>query len=278
MHRIQPPACAPMAAPRDTPCVAPGRESIVGYPVCTHSLDQLADEIDRHLAHRDRPRWVACLNPHSATVARDDAQFDRALHGADWVIPDGVGVVIASRMQRGHIRDRITGTDVFTAVNRRLAARGGSVFFLGSTPDNLEAIRARLAIDFPGLRIAGMVSPPFRDVHTDAETDAMVAAINAARPDMLWVGMTAPKQEKWLAAHLHRLDVGAAAGIGAVFDFYTGRVRRSHPAFQRLGLEWLPRLLQQPGRLWRRTFVSAPRFLSQALLQSLRARAPRITS
>lgn len=251
---------------------APGRESIVGYAVCTHSLKELADEVERDLACRDRPRWIACLNPHSATVARRDEPFDRALRGADWVIPDGVGVIIASRMRRGRIRERITGSDVFSEINRRLAVRGGSVFLLGSTPENLETIRARLGMEFPGLRVAGTLSPPFRDVHDDDDVEAMISAVNAARPDVLWVGMTAPKQEKWIAAHLHRLDVGVAAGIGAVFDFYTGRVRRSHPAFQRFGLEWLPRLVRQPRRLWRRTFVSAPLFMGRVLGESLRDR------
>ena len=115
--------------------------------------------------------------------------------------------------------------------------------------------------DYPRIRFAGSYSPPFKQEYSEDELEAMIAAINQARPDILWVGMTAPKQEKWLCQNLYRLDVRFAAAIGAVFDFYTGRVRRSHPIFQRLGLEWLPRLVQEPMRLWKRMFISAPIFL-----------------
>lgn len=104
----------------------------------------------------------------------------------------------------------------------------------------------------------------------DVELEAMIAAINQASPDILWVGMTAPKQEKWIHQNLHRLDVRFVAAIGAVFDFYTGRVKRSHPIFQRLGLEWLPRLVQEPRRLWRRMFVSAPIFLWHVVREKLK--------
>jgi N-acetylglucosaminyldiphosphoundecaprenol N-acetyl-beta-D-mannosaminyltransferase len=240
-------------------------ERIVGFPVRTDPLSAVVDDVERCIAEGGPPRWMAFLNPHSTVVARELPCFETALQLADWIVPDGAGIVLASRLQRGRICRRITGSDVFTALNARLAARGGSVFFLGSTPETLAAITARMAVEFPGVRIAGTLSPPFKAEYTADETDAMIAAVNAGRPDVLWVGMTAPKQEMWIHAHLPRLDVRFAAGIGAVFDFYTGRVRRSHPVFQRLGLEWLPRLVQQPRRLWRRTFVSAPLFLARAV-------------
>ena len=119
--------------------------------------------------------------------------------------------------------------------------------------------------DFPKVRVAGVYSPAFRDVFSAEENAAMVAAINAARPDVLWVGMTAPKQEKWVRQHRDQLDVRFIGPVGAVFDFFIGRVKRSHPLFQRLGLEWLPRLLQEPRRLWRRNFVSNPSFLLRVI-------------
>ncbi len=214
-------------------------------------------------------RWLACANPHSLEVARADAAFAAALHAADLLVPDGVGMVLASRILGGRIRARVTGSDIFLGLNAALSARGGtSCFFLGSTDENLAAIRDRMAADFPGVRVAGVYSPPFRDEFTDADDAAMVAAVNAAAPDVLWVGMTALKQEKWLHRNLAQLEtVRFAAAVGAVFDFYTGRVRRSHPAFRRLGLEWLPRLLRQPRRLWRRNFVSNPRFLMRVIWQ-----------
>lgn len=124
-----------------------------------------------------------------------------------------------------------------------------------------------MAQDFPNIELAGAYSPPFKPEYTRAELDEMIAAVNAVEPDVLWVGMTAPKQEKWIYDNLSMLDVKFVGAIGAVFDFYTGRVKRAHPIFQKLGLEWLPRLLQQPRRLWRRMFISAPIFLWHLLKQ-----------
>ena len=136
-----------------------------------------------------------------------------------------------------------------------------SVFFLGSTEDTLTAICERMSKDWPNIRVAGIFSPPFKATFSDEDIELMVHRINMVEPDVLWVGMTAPKQEEWIYKVLPQLNVRFAAAVGAVFDFYTGRIKRPHPLFRRLGLEWLPRLLQEPGRLWRRTFASAPIFL-----------------
>lgn len=237
-------------------------QNILSYTIHSGSLVQCVDSVVSRIANNDAPSWLACINPHSYVAALDESEFSDALHGADWLIPDGSGIVLASYMLGGNIRNRITGSDVFSALNFKANELGGlSVFFLGSTPDCLEEIRVRMARDYPQIRFAGSYSPPFKQDYTGDELEAMIAAINQARPDILWVGMTAPKQEKWIHQNLHRLDVRFAAAIGAVFDFYTGRVVRSHPAFQRLGLEWLPRLIQEPRRLWRRMFISAPVFM-----------------
>ncbi|MDS4027991.1 MAG: WecB/TagA/CpsF family glycosyltransferase [Candidatus Contendobacter sp.] len=225
-------------------------------------------------AKPDMPcRWLACLNPHSYAVALNDPPFAQALHAADWLIPDGAGIILASKLLGGQIHERVTGSDVFWGINRYLDARGGySCFFLGSTEDTLRQITVRMAHDYPNLRVAGVYSPPFKAEFSAADNQAMIAAVNAARPDVLWVSMTAPKQEKWLHQHQAQLNVKFAAAVGAVFDFYTGRVKRSHPIFQRWYLEWLPRLLQEPRRLWRRMIVSAPIFLWHVLRQRSRLR------
>jgi N-acetylglucosaminyldiphosphoundecaprenol N-acetyl-beta-D-mannosaminyltransferase len=150
------------------------------------------------------------------------------------------------------------------------SAGGMKVFFLGATEGTLALIRAiawqriirilrcwHVFAAVQGQRI------PIREI------DEMVNAINAVEPDVLWVGMTAPKQEKWIHQNRGRLKVKFAGAIGAVFDFYAGQVKRSHPVFQRLGLEWLPRLIQQPKRLWRRMFVSAPLFVWHVFKQKM---------
>jgi N-acetylglucosaminyldiphosphoundecaprenol N-acetyl-beta-D-mannosaminyltransferase len=255
----------------------PVAENIAGYKVGTLGVSACVRDVVGWItgvqadARSERCRWLACMNPHSYAVSLNDLAFSKALHEADWLIPDGAGVVLASKILGGQIRERVTGSDIFKGVLEALNKKGGhSVFFLGATEETLTAIRERMAVDFLGIRVAGTYSPPFKPEYSVEENDAMIAAINAANTEVLWVGMTAPKQEKWIFENRARLNVKFAGAIGAVFDFYTGRVKRSHPLFQRLGLEWLPRLVQQPRRLWRRMFVSAPIFLWHVIKAWLR--------
>ena len=238
------------------------KREILGYQVEGSRLDACVEALARALDEPTR-RWLACLNPHSYVVALQDDAFARALRDADWLLPDGVGVVIAARVLGRDVPERVTGPDVFLALHARLDRErpGTRVFFLGGTEDTLTRIEARMKADHPRLVVAGTYSPPFRPAWSDAEIDEMVRLVNAARPDLLWVGLTAPKQEKWIHETLPRLEVRVAGAVGAVFDFYAGTVKRSPVVFRRLGLEWLPRLAQQPRRLWRRMGHSAPVFL-----------------
>lgn len=249
-------------------------ENILGYPVVVGGAASCIDdalESVRQPAPPGRCQWLACLNPHSYAMALDDRMFATALHAANWLIPDGVGIVLASRVLGGDIRDRVTGSDVFYGVHERLNQLGGHrVFFLGATEETLAEIRRRMAEQYPGIEVAGTYSPPFKQEFSDTDNRAMIEAINTARPDVLWVGISAPKQEKWLYQHCAELNVRFAAAVGAVFDFFTGQVTRSHPVFQRLGLEWLPRLVQEPLRLWQRMGVSAPIFLWHVLRERTR--------
>jgi N-acetylglucosaminyldiphosphoundecaprenol N-acetyl-beta-D-mannosaminyltransferase len=238
------------------------QEKILDYDLIVADVATLVAEIDKGLQTSGPARWLACLNPHSFACALDDLAFKKALQHADYLIADGVGVVLASRWLSGHINKRITGSDIFYGLNAIMQDRGGcSVFFLGSTEECLADIRERFTRDYPAVRLAGTWSPPFKSEWTEEELWEMRRTINLAKPDVLWVGMTAPKQEKWIKSNLSHLDIKFAAAIGAVFDFYTGRVKRSSPIFQKLGLEWLPRLFAQPRRLWRRMVISAPIFI-----------------
>jgi N-acetylglucosaminyldiphosphoundecaprenol N-acetyl-beta-D-mannosaminyltransferase len=246
-------------------------EDVVGYKVSTLGVQACMADVMAWITKQDADeigqcRWLACLNPHSYAVALGDNLFSLALRASDWLVADGTGVVLASRILGGTIRERVTGSDIFRGVMEALErSNGGSVFFLGATDETLAAIRRRMAVDFPHVRIAGTCSPPFKQTFSDEDNGMMVAAVNAANPDVLWVGMSAPKQEKWLHEHCGLLNVRFAAAVGAVFDYYTGRVSRAHPVLQRMGLEWLPRLMQEPMRLWRRMFISAPIFLWHVL-------------
>ena len=243
-------------------------ETIADYQISAKTIQVCLSEIVTWIRYGDSSKYFVCANPHSLEVARIDKVFEEALRAADLVIPDGMGIVIASRILGGSIQKRITGSDLFLGLSRLLAddtSRTYRYYFLGSTEDNLEKIRQRIAADFPNLLVCGTYSPPFRDEFSEEEKRLMVEAVNNAEPDVLWVGMTAPKQEKWIYQNRNRLNVKFIGAIGAVFDFYTGNVKRSHPLFQKLGIEWLPRFLREPRRLWYRNFVSNPSFLLRVI-------------
>jgi N-acetylglucosaminyldiphosphoundecaprenol N-acetyl-beta-D-mannosaminyltransferase len=208
-------------------------------------------------------RWLACINHHSYVVAKGDRGFADALRSADWLIPDGAGFVLASRLWPQGIRERITGSDIFLGVNEALEGKGGgTVFFLGSTDESLALIRARMRRDFPNVRVVGFHSPPFMTRCSEADVDDAIARINEVRPDVLWVLMNAPQQERWIYDNKERLGVKFAAALGDALDSYGER--KLPVVRQRLGLEWLPKPLRD-RRAWRATFVSAPRFLWDVL-------------
>ncbi len=242
--------------------IGAGNEWILGYDVYSRTMRECVREIADSVQKNEKHQWLACLNPHSYVMALRLPAFASALMGANWLIPDGAGIVLASKVLGGRIHGRITGPDLFEALHDELQSRdGATVFFLGSTEDNLTKIREKMQHDWPGIEVVGTYSPPFKATFSVEDTNEMISAVNVAKPDLLWVGMTAPKQEQWIADAIDRLDVKFAGSIGAVFDFYVGRIRRSHPLFRTMGLEWLPRLFQEPRRLWRRMLISAPIFL-----------------
>jgi N-acetylglucosaminyldiphosphoundecaprenol N-acetyl-beta-D-mannosaminyltransferase len=242
-------------------------EDIVGYSVCTDPVQKIIPQITDRIRNRTRPCcYFTCLNPHSAEMAARDAEFEAALKGSDFVVADGIGIVYVSRLTGGAIRERITGMDIFSSLSQAMSETGGmSCYFLGSTDDTLAKIRLRMAKEFPNVRIAGSFSPPFKPQFDSRDNSEMIQRINDSGADILWVGLTAPKQEMWIHNNLSELDVAFAGPIGAVFDFYAGNIKRAGPVVQKLGLEWLPRLFQEPRRLWRRSLVSAPSFFLRSV-------------
>ncbi len=248
-------------------------EIILDYPVVladkSTCLEVIADWINSDTVLKS----FVCANPHSLYEASKDESFKQALKNADLVTPDGTGIVLASRILGGSIKERITGSDIFWGLSELLNERqSGKFFFLGSTESTLRQIKVKMAEEYPYIEVVGTYSPPFKPSFDESDNKAMIKAINAVAPDVLWVGMTAPKQEKWIHENRNKLNVKFVGAIGAVFDFYIGNVKRSHPIFQQIGLEWLPRLVQEPKRLWRRNFISSPMFLLQVLEQKLRRR------
>lgn len=220
----------------------------------------------------DAPRQISVVNAHSVAVARRDPDFLRAIEASDLVLPDSVPLVWISRLLGRPLRQRLAGPDYCESVCRWAERRGRSVFFLGSTPEVLERIRARLREKFPGLNVAGVHSPPYRAEFTFEDSEEMLRAVARARPDILWVGLTAPKQEKWIRRFRPRLECKMAVGIGAAFDFLAGTRRRAPAWVQAMGCEWLYRFLQEPRRLWRRYVLSNGEILALTVVELVRVR------
>lgn len=242
--------------------------NILGYETSAVGLSGDIEAAWKILERGRSGRYMACSNPHSLVEARKDSAFSRALSEADILLPDGVGIVVAARLLGLDLHERVTGSDFFSELSRQAESREGlRYFFMGSTGPVLERVVSRLNSEFPQIEVCGVYSPPFKDELDDEDNAEIIRRVNEARPDVLWVGMTAPKQEKWIHKNKDRLNVPLIGAIGAVFDFYAGTKRRAPEWACKLGLEWLPRLLREPRRLFRRNFVSSPLFLMMVLRQ-----------
>lgn len=214
---------------------------------------------------------IDTVNAHSFVMAQEDGAFARALQKADALLPDGISIVKACRWlgTENAPDEKIAGADLFAYEMGKLEKRGGTCFFLGSSPETLARIKERAAKDYPHIRVE-TYSPPYKASFSPSENQAMLDAVHAADPDLLWVGMTAPKQEKWLDEHWPGLRIRCHAGaIGAVFDFYAGTVQRAPQKWIDAGLEWLYRLLKEPRRTWRRYLIDNPRFVWLVLKEKL---------
>lgn len=214
-------------------------------------------------------RILACLNPHSYITASHDDNFRGALLKSEWLVPDGIGIVWGTKVLGNSVKERITGFDVFKAVMTQLDSKGGSVFYLGSTQGVLDKIESKMAKTYPGVTLAGLYSPPFKSDFSSVDNAKMIEAVNSVKPDVLWVGMTAPKQEKWLNIHRGSLKVNVAGAIGAVFDFFAGNSKRAPMIMQRIGLEWVHRSIISPSRLGKRNLASNPKFVLDILRHKL---------
>jgi N-acetylglucosaminyldiphosphoundecaprenol N-acetyl-beta-D-mannosaminyltransferase len=242
--------------------------SLLGVHVGAGSLPDLVSAARTAIAIRRDPFVFACANPHSLVVARSDIEFRRALELASAVVADGVGCRLAGALSGVSVGPRITGSDFFVSVMASLNQAGGKAFFFGSSDVVLSKLTKRVNGDFPQVSVRGL-SPPFRAWSVE-ENLQMIEEIREFNPDVLWVGMTAPKQEKWVAANSAQLQIPVIASIGAVFDYYAGVTHRAPQWICDLGLEWLYRLPREPKRLWRRTFVSAPVFLWYVMWERIR--------
>lgn len=210
------------------------------------------DAVERVMAwaQRREPRYVCICNVHSVVTAGSDVSLRGAINDADLATPDGMPVAWLIGHRRGSRQPRVNGPDLTVALCREAARRGVVVAFYGSTPETLDLLSRKLPAEFPGLRLGAMISPPFRALRED-ERCAYVEQLNESGAGIIFVGLGCPKQEVWMAAQQREIK-GVLIGVGAAFEFMAGTVLRPPKWMQRLGLEWLGRLLAEPKRLWRR--------------------------
>lgn len=206
---------------------------------------------------------INTINAHSYNTALKDPLFAKALMKGDALIPDGASIVKVCKWlkMQSQPRERIAGWDLFVLEMKRLNEKGGRCMFMGSSEKVLALIKKRAAIDYPNLEVV-TYSPPYKPEFSQEDNAAIVAAINEANPDLLWIGMTAPKQEKWIYNNWQKLNIHCHVGtVGAVFDFYAGTTERAPLWWQQHSLEWLYRLLKEPKRMWRRYLIGNVLFL-----------------
>ena len=216
---------------------------------------------------------INTVNAHSFNTAKKDQLFADALTNGDVLIPDGVSIVKACKWikAKSQPKERIAGWDLFSFEMEKLERESEElrtkseeskiVMFMGSSQKVLDLIVKRAAVDYPHLEVV-TYSPPYKPAFSDEDNKAIIDAINAANPDLLWIGMTAPKQEKWTYSHWKELNIHCHVGtIGAVFDFFAGTVERAPIWWQEHGLEWLYRLMKEPKRMWRRYIIGNSLFL-----------------
>lgn len=212
---------------------------------------------------KDGKLLINTINAHSYNTALKDPLFAEALQNGDVLIPDGASIVMACKWLKAKSQptERIAGWDLFELEMKKLNAKGGKCFFMGSSEKVLSLIKTKAATVYPNITVE-TYSPPYKPEFSDEDNKAIINAINAANPDLLWIGMTAPKQEKWTYTHWNELNINCHCGnIGAVFDFFAGTVERAPLWWQEHSLEWLYRLIKEPKRMWRRYIIGNTLFI-----------------
>lgn len=236
----------------------PRRMPVLGSFISTLSYRDFVDRIFSLVATKTSS-YVCFANVHMVVEAHRDPAFRKVVNDADLTAPDGKPLSLYLRLAKGWRQDRICGMDIFPDILARAAAEGRSVYFYGTTPELLKTIEEKAHREFPALRIAGAYSPPFRAL-TDAEKAGIVSMINRAKPDLLFVSLGCPKQEKWMAENKDKINA-CFLGLGQAFKVYAGQEKRLPEWMRDLSLEWAYRLYLEPGRLWKRYLLTNSLFI-----------------
>jgi N-acetylglucosaminyldiphosphoundecaprenol N-acetyl-beta-D-mannosaminyltransferase len=234
------------------------RVNVLGVDVNVLSLRDAMTTIEQWICRRVH-HYVCITGAHGVMESRRDEQLRGILNRAGMVTADGMSLVWFSRLVRKAPAERVYGPDLMRALTSISPERGYRHFYYGGPPGLAENLKEAMEIAYPGVTIVGTLSPPFHEL-TPLEDNAVVAQINATCPDIVWVGLSTPKQEFWMARHLGQINAPVMIGVGAAFDFLAGTKRQAPLWMQRNGLEWLFRLVTEPRRLWRRYLYIVPGF------------------
>ena len=225
------------------------------------NVTNMSDTIKYIAGHLDdlRGKYICVSNVHTTVMSYENEEYRKIQNGAAMALPDGAPLSSYSRRKGYKQAQRVTGPDLMLELFAISKEKGYRHYFYGATEETLQSMKEVLERDYPGIEIAGMYAPPFRAL-TPQEDAQIVAKINESRPDFIWIGLGAPKQEEWMYQHMGQLQ-GVLIGVGAGFDYLAGYIKRAPRWMQRMSLEWLYRLLQDPKRLWRRYFTSNVKFI-----------------
>jgi len=253
-----------------TPSTQPKTPSftVLGVRVDAVQIPDVVARMEHWIGQRDACRYIAVTDMHSLMQAQHAASFKEILANADLTVPDGFPLVWLGRRKGFALRRRVYGPELMDRFCTETVARGYRHYLYGGAPGVAKDLANRLKARLPALQIAGSYCPPFRPL-TQEEDDEAVSRINETRPDIVWVGLGAPKQERWMAEHQGRLSASVLVGVGAAFDFHTGRIAQAPEWMREHGLEWLFRLSREPARLWRRYLLYGTEFIALVLLESL---------
>lgn len=240
--------------------------NIGGTGISQVSLSETMDLFDRWIQHGEKRR--VCVTPVNCIVwANKNSSLQQLYNDADLTLCDGVPLIWAAKLLSKRSLTRVTGLDLLPKYIERCYQKEHSQFFLGAKEGVAAMLKEQSEKKYPGIKIKGMYSPPFAETFSKEENDKMIALINEVKPDILWVSLTAPKQDYWIKEHLHRLDVRIAIGVGGAFEVAAGLIDRAPLWMQKNGLEWLYRLYKEPRRLFRRYLLEAPAFIPIVIKQ-----------
>ena len=258
-------------AAEGNPIIDPESFCVLGVKVHAVQISDVIVRMQQWITRRAKCQFIAVTGMHGVMEARRDTEFMKILNSANLVVPDGMPLVWLGRCCGYRLRRRVYGPELLETFCANTARSDYRHYFYGGAPGVTEELTRKLIVRFPGLKIVGSHCPPFRAL-TDQEQRDIVRCIEDSRPDIVWVGLSTPKQEKWMYDFRSRLSVPILVGVGAAFDFHAGRVMQAPRWMREHGLEWLFRLVREPRRLWRRYLINGPKFVWLVVLESLRRR------